>query len=157
MNGSDVSKQMSLSQLVANLEAIATAEDIQIVKQYLDLGLGIVPATDTAQRARERTAHYKLRKLLQREPSSQHILQATAYAVLSLKEAGPVALEAIIMETLETLVAAGFDKGRSSKALKRFVTGIDTRKSTWIARSRARMQLAIVKAVTSIRAGALTK
>lgn len=144
MTKSNTALDMTLEELTASLEAIASPAEIATVNNFLALELNPPVADDAQDKARKRTANYKLRTALDRQPSSQHILQACAYAVFSSnqREALP-----FVQETLELLVSAGFEKKRTGKAMKRFVADIGERKKSWIAGTKNRLRLAISRAI----------
>ena len=143
MTKSDTALDMTLEELTASLEAIASPAEVATVSNFLALGLNPQVADDQ-DKARKRTAGYKLRTALRREPSSQHILQACAYVVFSRSERDALPF---VQETLELPVSAGFDQKRTGRAMKRFVAGVGARKKSWIARTKSRLWVAILKAI----------
>jgi hypothetical protein len=143
---------MSIDDLIANLGAIASPADVELINNYLKLGIDQTHNTDAKSKARLRTQQYKLRKVLLREPSSQHILQACAYAVFARYGTKTPSPQPIAQEVQELLVAAGFDKQRTADAMARFVTDAGARKASWVARTKSGMQVAIFKAIKAIKA-----
>lgn len=144
MTKSDTALDMTLEELTASLEAIASPAEVATVTNFLALGLNPEVADDAQDKARKRTASYKLRTALRREPSSQHILQACAYVVFSRSEEDALPF---VQETFELLVSAGFDRKRTGRAMKRFVAGVGERKKSWIARTKSRLWVAILRAI----------
>jgi hypothetical protein len=158
MTKSDGMADVSIDDLVANLGAIASPADIELINKYLKLGIGqTAKDSDARNKANQRTQHYKLRKLLLREPSSQQILQACAYAAFARYSTETPSSKPIVQEVQELLVAAGFDKHRTVAAMARLVSDADVRKIAWVARTRSGMQLAIVKAIRTIKANDRSK
>lgn len=147
MTKSDATLDMTAEDLMAGLQAIATPAEIEVVNRFLELGLDSQGSDDAQGKARKRTARYKLRTALRREPSSQHILQACAYVVFARNEKDT---RPFVAETLDLLVSAGFDRKHAGKAMKRFVAGASTRKTSWVARTRSRLWLAISKAIKTL-------
>ena len=123
------------------------------ITKYLKLEIGQTAKDSNARnKANLRTKHYKLRKLLLREPSSQQILQACAYAAFARYSTETPSSKPIVLEVQELLVAAGFDKQRTVAAMARLVTDASVRKAAWVARTRSAMRVAIVEAIRSVRA-----
>lgn len=146
-----------LGVLIANLGAIASPGEIELINTYLKLDIDPAHETDARQKAALRTQRYKLRKLLLREPSSQHILQACAYVVFARYAASQPSPQPIVHEIQELLIAAGFDKDRTAQAMARFVSDAEGRKTTWVARTRTGIQVAIFKALKALRASKKSK
>lgn len=143
---------LSHDDLVANLKAIASPSEITLISSYLKLDTDQAHETNAKQKAALRTKQYKLRKQLQRAPSSEHISQACAYIVFSRYQTPTPSPQPIVQEVQDLLIAAGFDKQGTTDAMTSFVTGVGVRKSSWVARNRSRLQIAIFKAIEAFKA-----
>lgn len=147
MTKSGTALDMTTEALISSLNAIATPAEVEMINHYLGLGLDHQSDDKAQGNARKRTARYKFRTALRREPSSQHILQACAYVVFSSKDEGTLPL---VKETLELLVLAGFDQNQAVKAMDRFVHGARARKVSWVARTKSRLWLTISRAIKEL-------
>lgn len=152
MTKADKAQDPTSADLIANLGAIASPSELELINNYLNLAIDPAHQTDARQKAALRTQRYKLRKLLLREPSSQHILQACGYVVFARYAAKQPSPRPIVHEIQELLIAAGFDKDRTAEAMARFVMDAGERKTTWVARTRTGLQVAIFKALKDLRA-----
>jgi hypothetical protein len=151
MTKSNVTVKLSLDDLIANLGAIASPADLELINNYLKLGIDQTSKDNAQIKASLRTQQYKLRKVLLREPSSQHIVQASAYVVFARYGEKTPSSQPIAREVQDLLVAAGFDKQGTVLAMARFVADAGDRKASWVARTRSGTQLAIARAINTLK------
>jgi len=133
--------------LEEQLAAISTKEQTEALKTYLQLERGAAQSDDTRRNARRNTAEYKRRTALKREPSSQHIVQATAYAVFSRYGTHDDDRGMIVREVYRTLLTAGFAKDGIRRAMTRFLTDIGSRRDKWVTKTLTDLQLKLVAAL----------
>ena len=108
-------------------------------------------STKAAAAHRRRTAYYKNAQLVALAPDSQAVAQACTYLVLLQLETQGNTAPAFRRFLIDTLIAAGYERGQVECTLDRLAVGVARRRTRWQRGQVRKLSSALAKAIRVLK------